>query len=230
VVGKVGTWLADTGASVDAIDQKYLSQAGRKTAVQMSNPVLYETAASTVTVNASVPLQSKAIGDIDAVLLSNTPAVISVGKRCMEMGYGFHWEPYQAPTITHPDGTKVQCVVENNCPYVVEEGGVMCPNITGGTSSTSSSSRDPGLRDDDQVLAARGNPSLIEGASAAPSILDSTPKTDDKDVGSLTANKDNIPLMQLEAMLTHHLLTHTPKSPYCPACQRAKLQQKTSVQ
>ena len=112
VVRKVGTWLADTGGSVDAIDQRYLSREGRKTVVQLQSPISYETAAGMVTVNASVPLQSKALGDIDAVLLSNTPAVISVGKRCMEMGYGFRWDPYQAPVITHPNGTQVTCVVE----------------------------------------------------------------------------------------------------------------------
>jgi hypothetical protein len=39
-------------------------------------------------------------------------------------------------------------------------------------------------------------------------------------------NKDDIPLMKLEAMSEYHLLTQTPKNPYCAACQRAKMQRK----
>ena len=89
VVGKVSHWLADTGASVDAIDQRHLSQKCRETVMRMDNPLTFDTAAGLVTVNASVPLQSKNIGEIDAVLLKNSPAVISVGKRCVELGYGF---------------------------------------------------------------------------------------------------------------------------------------------
>ena len=112
VVGRVSPWLADTGASVDAIGKRHLSQQGRKTIVKMEKPISFDAAAGSITVDASVPLQSKSIGDIDAVLLKDSPSVITVGRRCMEQGYGFHWDPFKPPVIKHPDGTKVTCVVE----------------------------------------------------------------------------------------------------------------------
>ena len=112
----------------------------------------------------------------------------------MELGYGFHWDPYQALVITLPDGTKVTCIVENYCPYVVEEGGVSCP-FTGDTSSTSSSSRrlPNGLRDETDQ-SARVPTETVEGAPNAPSIRDSIK---DKNNGSLTADPDDITLAEL---------------------------------
>ena len=105
--------------------------------------------------------------------------------------------------------------------------------LQGGASSTSSSSRGEVLVhtppcDDDQVLAARGNPDLVEEVPAS-SIQDkSAEKHDEGEIQeqSLAAKKDDVPLMKIEAMSTYHLLTHAPKNPYCPACQRAKLQRK----
>ena len=224
VVGKINSWLADTGASVDAIDKRHLSQQGRKTIVKMEKSISFDTAAGSITVDASVPLQSKSIGEIDAVLLKDSPAVITVGRRCMEQGYSFHWDPFKPPVITHPDGTKVTCVVENYCPYVVEEGGVACAlTATEGTSSSSSSSRAP-ARDDDQAQPAKEQTDLVEGA-LPPSIQDKDKNTDD-DQKDRKVDKDDIPLMKIEATSVYHLLTHTPKNPYCPACQRAKLQRK----
>ena len=51
-----------------------------------------------------------------AVVLENTPNVLSVGLRCMEYGYSFHWPSGQVPYLITPDGFQVDCEVENDVP------------------------------------------------------------------------------------------------------------------
>ncbi len=51
-------------------------------------------------------------------LLRDTPAVLSVGKRCMEQGFTFHWEAGRDPIMINPDGLVVELEVERNIPYV----------------------------------------------------------------------------------------------------------------
>ena len=51
-------------------------------------------------------------------LFHDTPAVLSVGKRCMEQGFTFHWEAGRNPIMTNPEGLVVELEVEKNIPYL----------------------------------------------------------------------------------------------------------------
>jgi hypothetical protein len=45
------------------------------------------------------------------------PAVISIGKRCLETGYAFYWPPFsERPFFAKPDGSRVAMEVEGNIP------------------------------------------------------------------------------------------------------------------
>ena len=159
VVGKISSWLADTGASVDALDGDRVSKEGKKFITNLDFATTYETAGGTITVDESVKLHSNMIGEIDAVLLKDAPSVISVGKRCMDLGYDFHWPAFKPPIITFPDGvTKVNCVVENYCPYVVEDEGVVCPLKTSDDNPSSSSSSRVKSRDESHLQPAMEKP------------------------------------------------------------------------
>ena len=55
---------------------------------------------------------------IEAHVLESTPSIISVGKRCMDMGYSFVWAAGCKPTLTCPSGRTVTLDVINNVPYL----------------------------------------------------------------------------------------------------------------
>ena len=55
---------------------------------------------------------------IEAHVLESTPSIISVGKRCMDMGYSFAWTAGCKPTLTCPSGRTVTLDVINNVPYL----------------------------------------------------------------------------------------------------------------
>ena len=56
---------------------------------------------------------------VEPYILDSTPAVLSIGRRCVEDGCAFHWEPYSlAPTMITAKGVVVQLVSRDCCPYL----------------------------------------------------------------------------------------------------------------
>ena len=48
------------------------------------------------------------LGDpIDAYVMESTPTVMSIGRRCMQLGYTFVWNGYKNPFIIAPGGKKM---------------------------------------------------------------------------------------------------------------------------
>jgi RNA:NAD 2'-phosphotransferase (TPT1/KptA family) len=217
---KIRSWMADTGASVDVVDQQQISKEGQKKVRRLEDSRTYETAAGDVTVNSAISLHSNRVGSIDAIILDGSPAIISVGRKCMIEGYGFYWPPFTPPHIISPGGQRrVDCIVEDYVPYVLEADGVACPFTAAGQPSTSSSSRAP-ARDESLLQPAMEYTGETEGEES-PGHEEHKPEDDEED-----DNPDNLTLMQLEARSLHHQLTHLPKNPQCEACQRAKMQHK----
>ena len=56
--------------------------------------------------------------NISPYVLDSTPPVLSVGRRCMEMGYSFVWLADQDPYFVCPDGSIVEFEVGDNIPYL----------------------------------------------------------------------------------------------------------------
>ena len=52
------------------------------------------------------------------LVLPDTPTVLSIGRRCMEHGYGFWWEPYGLPILILPDGRYIILEVDGYIPYL----------------------------------------------------------------------------------------------------------------
>ena len=55
---------------------------------------------------------------IQPLVLADSPAVLSLGKRCLEDGYSFHWPAGEQPTFVGPDGKHIPLIVRHNVPYV----------------------------------------------------------------------------------------------------------------
>ena len=63
-------------------------------------------------------------GDFHPLVLPDSPSVLSVGIRCMEENYEFHWERGSAhPYFISPKGKKIVCHVDQYVPYVIEKTG-----------------------------------------------------------------------------------------------------------
>ena len=52
-------------------------------------------------------------------MLPDTSAVLSSGRRCMHMGYGFHWPPGRNPHLVTPEGKVVPLLVRKDILYMM---------------------------------------------------------------------------------------------------------------
>ena len=62
-----------------------------------------------------------------AWVLDNTPAVLSLGRRCMKEGYSFVWLRGEVPYFIRPDGLIVHLEVHGDIPYLVAGSAVCQP-------------------------------------------------------------------------------------------------------
>ena len=56
--------------------------------------------------------------DSKAYVLEERPAVLSVGKKCMEQGYSFIWLSGRDPYMMDDDGECTPLTVRDNIPYI----------------------------------------------------------------------------------------------------------------
>ena len=132
--------IADTGSEEDLISHSDLDVHFKERAKQIPS-----NAVSLITANGSVEADTKHEVHVEAldqplqfVLLPNTPAVCSVGKKCMEQGFSFFWPKGEAPHFICPDGHKVQCQLRGNVPVFGDRGPLSaCPATTSESSDRS---------------------------------------------------------------------------------------------
>ena len=55
-------------------------------------------------------------GSHHAVVMLDSPPVITVGRRCVQVGRAFHNYPYADPYLVTPNGKHTCCEVENFVP------------------------------------------------------------------------------------------------------------------
>ena len=83
-------WIADTGSGYDLIGEHDLADSDLLRC-ESCKPVGLLTANGPVSADRVLPFQSAVLWDcIKPLLLQSTPAVVSVGLRCMGEGWAFH--------------------------------------------------------------------------------------------------------------------------------------------
>ena len=95
-----------------------------RTARRLKIPVKLSTANGDIVVSAVVDIKPPGFDHtVEALLLDDTPTVVSVGKFCMEYGCSFYWPPNTLPFLMSPAGEKIKFVVHNDGPYWPAPGG-----------------------------------------------------------------------------------------------------------
>ena len=84
------------------------------------NPLQIQTAGGTCKGTDEIVLTTPALeeGAFRPIVLSDTPAALSAGWRCMELGYSFSWPAFSTPTLTSPSGVDIPLVVDNYVPFL----------------------------------------------------------------------------------------------------------------
>ncbi|MCP4194465.1 MAG: hypothetical protein GY768_27980, partial [Planctomycetaceae bacterium] len=238
---KLIKWLIDTGCGHDLLSESMRRQL--RAALCSIAPLKFETAGGLVTTGNGANVW---IPDLDEwaqpyVLHTNTPAVLSIGARCMEHGYSFIWLRGEAPYFIKPDGNIVEFDVIDNIPYLIP-GKASCqpktpskdtvlpsvPGIPVATEDVEEKVTAAGEQDERAVQVeveplphesraeAQGDRAEPHGLveeedEAGPGVPEA------KDVSRL----EKTYMEQAESV--DHCLVHKPKLPFCRVCSHAKM-------
>ena len=152
-------------------------------------------------------------------VLNNAPAVLSIGQRCMELGYTFVWPSGSVPCFILPSGEFLDLEVRDNIPYVSKGSSptraappalpvAVFGGSEQGTQARSASGVPAPIPSDPAPAAVEGGDVLVDGAGR---------ETDSEHDESVHRS------LRAEAVSQAHLLMHHPVNPYCEACCRGKM-------
>ncbi len=198
-------WLMDTGSGVDLISRATIA-ALTQHITKSSEPLALTTANGDIDATDEITLFVNCIKMmIQLHVLPNTPNVLSVGRRVVEEGFGFYWDPYSLePYMTAPStGGRIPMYVEQNCPC-------LCDNVAAGSLQLA---RCPTTNT--FTHAAVSTPVVKAEGDAAPLAPPPAPPVD-VDPGD---RRD----LKAEALSTAHIPRHMPFNKWRPMCVRAKM-------
>ena len=134
-----GEFVAESGAGMHMVSKKDRNFAELETMRISRNPT------TVITANGEVQTREEAtvyVEELDlfvkAMLLEETPAVLSLGKLCEDHGYTYHWTSGQKPHLTK-NGKRSDCNISNYVPFVVLGLSTSSSTTSTPTSPTSSS-------------------------------------------------------------------------------------------
>ena len=88
----VQRWMVDSACGNDLID-KHSAKSLPK--IPSPCPMVFHTANGSVSARTECPIYVKGIGrSISPYVLESTPDVLSLGRRCVDEGFTFHWEGF----------------------------------------------------------------------------------------------------------------------------------------
>ena len=113
-------WLADTGSASDLVSAHEVDKRSTKRVCANEIITLY-TANGPIEVDRVATTKIGSLGKAEALILDETPAVFSVGKRVMHEGFSFIWRAGKRPYMTGPNNTKIELEVEGDIPYLIDD-------------------------------------------------------------------------------------------------------------
>ena len=111
--------MIDSGACYHIVGSRSLTPAQNDLITRPAQPYRLETANGLTVADKELDIRLDGLGmEVRALVLDNSPKVLSLGELCCTEGYEFHWIPGGPPTLVHPDGTRYEFLVQNNVPVL----------------------------------------------------------------------------------------------------------------
>jgi len=115
---KVDRWLVDTGCGYDLVSREHTT-ATRRWVRKAVHPRTFQTANGVTTTDKVARMTVDEFGEeVAPYILDSTPPVLSVGYRCMNLGYSFIWPKGESPYFLLPNGMVCPLVPTGDVPYL----------------------------------------------------------------------------------------------------------------
>ena len=198
-------WLVDTGSEQDLISEGMLKTA------KATNRRVSNTPISLATANGSTRADEVADVKVDALhqpfspyILEETPAVLSVGVRCMEQGYSFVWPADGRPYFIRPDMGVIELNVDGRVPVIDS----LCRVL-----NSKQFKKDCDLLRLFAMVSARAAEAEDDGVDEG--------VAQDSETEHIRSRKASD--LEHEASSKAHQFCHYPKNPFCKVCQKARM-------
>ena len=113
-------WLLDSGSCFDIVNKNMVENIPSAVTTRRAEPMVLETANGNIKADSEANVSIGRLGtQTTAIVLPDSPSVLSLGRRCMVEGYKFEWPPYGPPVLTSPNGQSIILEVENMVPVLV---------------------------------------------------------------------------------------------------------------
>ena len=111
--------IADTGCGEHIMSRADAVRLGRDWTDRAHMGRRFEGAGTTTATRWTIKYDIPELDEVpDFWVMSQSPPLMSVGLRCMEMGYSFVWPCGRVPYFITPSAGIVECVVRGNIPYL----------------------------------------------------------------------------------------------------------------
>ena len=142
----VRRWLVDTGCPFDLIAHKELDAHEESFIKKATKLIRLSTPNGIVDADKVVSFRIPMLdGNIDAHVMKSSPTVMSIGRRCMTMGYGFVWRPGRNPFMITNTGKRIHLEVIDYIPYLPVTKSIAC---AAGVSKTVDGNENPELAEE----------------------------------------------------------------------------------
>ena len=120
VQGTRKKWMIDSGCAMDLISKRELRDEEMALAERVRR-IKFNTANGNTSSELAITFDIETLAKCALVrILDSTPAVLSMGMRCMRMGYSFHWPAGHNPVFIRPDGKHAKLKVIGDIPCLTE--------------------------------------------------------------------------------------------------------------
>ena len=220
--------LCDTGSPFDVVGRAGLPDGWIQERIEvLEEPVRMETANGEILADRTIGLEFEAIGEqeIRPFVLENAPDLISIGRRCLEMGYSFHWPSgSKSPFFVLPESNqRVHLQVVDYLPYLVDE-----HNTEGLTAGTPTSALP--VRESTPASSSSTAPGADPSTGSGPPAVEVTTAAgnggEGEDEQEPEMTKSVKEQLQAQAKSLGHLMSHQPFNPFCRACVEGRTRKK----
>ena len=113
------SWLVDSGSESDLVSKGMLRDVSAQNCRAAEHPISLVTANGSTEASEVADVKLSALPDpVHPYVLDHTPAVLSVGTRCVDQGYSFVWPANGKPILVRPDDKVVQLKIEGHVPVL----------------------------------------------------------------------------------------------------------------
>ena len=85
---------------------------------ERDSPLALRTANGTISADREIDVSLATKGRTKALVMKDSPSLLSLGRRCMDEGYAFTWPASGDPVLVAPDGTRHVLRVVNYVPVL----------------------------------------------------------------------------------------------------------------